>query len=123
MDIMVGLRLPSITMKVLIPKYKNIASRIKSQIFGLFHFRAEYIGRLHLAIFSPPIDKTPQITYNKSCGMWLSLVERCVRDAEVAGSNPVIPTIDNQQILRDLFFLFIIGHTIQLTNGYSICYN
>jgi hypothetical protein len=27
--------------------------------------------------------------------MWLSLVERCVRDAEVAGSNPVIPTIFN----------------------------
>ena len=24
--------------------------------------------------------------------MWLSLVERCVRDAEVAGSNPVIST-------------------------------
>ncbi len=26
--------------------------------------------------------------------MWLSLVERCVRDAEVAGSNPVIPTTE-----------------------------
>ncbi len=26
-------------------------------------------------------------------GTWLSLVERCVRDAEVAGSNPVVPTI------------------------------
>lgn len=26
-------------------------------------------------------------------GMWLSLVERLVRDQEVAGSNPVIPTI------------------------------
>ena len=25
--------------------------------------------------------------------MWLSLVERIVRDDEVAGSNPVIPTI------------------------------
>jgi hypothetical protein len=25
-------------------------------------------------------------------GTWLSLVERCVRDAEVAGSNPVVPT-------------------------------
>ncbi len=25
-------------------------------------------------------------------GMWLSLVERVVRDDEVAGSNPVIPT-------------------------------
>ena len=24
--------------------------------------------------------------------MWLSLVERCVRDAEVVGSNPAIPT-------------------------------
>jgi hypothetical protein len=26
-----------------------------------------------------------------SLGAWLSLVERCVRDAEVAGSNPVAP--------------------------------
>ena len=25
-------------------------------------------------------------------GVWLSLVERCVRDAEAAGSNPVTPT-------------------------------
>ena len=25
-------------------------------------------------------------------GMWLSLVERLVRNEEVAGSNPVIPT-------------------------------
>ena len=25
-------------------------------------------------------------------GMWLSLVERCVRDAEAAGSNPVTST-------------------------------
>ena len=25
--------------------------------------------------------------------VWLSLVERCVRDAEVAGSNPVTSTI------------------------------
>ena len=27
--------------------------------------------------------------------MWLSLVERCVRDAEAAGSNPVISTISS----------------------------
>ena len=26
--------------------------------------------------------------------MWLSLVERCVRDAEAAGSNPVNPTMN-----------------------------
>ena len=29
--------------------------------------------------------------------MWLSLVERCVRDAKAAGSNPVIPTSINNQ--------------------------
>ena len=29
-------------------------------------------------------------------GLWLSLVERCVRDAEVAGSNPVNPTRKNK---------------------------
>ena len=31
----------------------------------------------------------------KHIEMWLSLVERCVRDAEAAGSNPVISTISS----------------------------
>ena len=31
--------------------------------------------------------------------MWLSLVERCVRDAEVAGSNPVISTIETYNLV------------------------
>ena len=35
-------------------------------------------------VLSPPADET---------GAWLSLVERLVRDQEVAGSNPVAPTI------------------------------
>jgi hypothetical protein len=26
-------------------------------------------------------------------GLWLSLVERCVRDAEAVGSNPTSPTL------------------------------
>ncbi len=29
-------------------------------------------------------------------GLWLSLVERCVRDAEVVGSNPASPTTNMQ---------------------------
>ena len=33
-------------------------------------------------------------------GLWLSLVERCVRDAEAAGSNPVNPTIE----LKGMYF-------------------
>ena len=28
----------------------------------------------------------------KESGVWLSLVERCVRDAEAGGSNPLTPT-------------------------------
>ena len=32
------------------------------------------------------------ITKKQNNGLWLSLVERCVRDAEAAGSNPVNPT-------------------------------
>ena len=34
---------------------------------------------------------------------WLSLVERCVRDAEVAGSNPVIPTNKKGRLLASFF--------------------
>ena len=30
--------------------------------------------------------------YSRANGLWLSLVERCVRDAEVVGSNPVAST-------------------------------
>ena len=33
-------------------------------------------------------------------GAWLSLVERCVRDAEVAGSNPVAPIFKTPQIYQ-----------------------
>ena len=35
--------------------------------------------------------------------VWLSLVERCVRDAEVAGSNPVIPTNKKGRLFGVLF--------------------
>ena len=38
----------------------------------------------------------------KSNGVWLSLVERSVRDREVAGSNPVTPTLGRYESI----FLF-----------------
>ena len=52
--------------------------------------------------FKKYVDKLQFMTYNNSCisdeavaemqiEAWLSLVERCVRDAEVVGSNPVAP--------------------------------
>ena len=40
---------------------------------------------------------------------WLSLVERCVRDAEVAGSNPVAST-KKRSSKDDLFFVEIIEY-------------
>ena len=36
---------------------------------------------------------------------WLSLVERCVRDAEVAGSNPVASTKKTSTLLSVLVFI------------------
>ena len=41
--------------------------------------------------------------------MWLSLVERCVRDAEVAGSNPVISTIETYDLVGKVKALTFVG--------------
>ena len=41
--------------------------------------------------------------------MWLSLVERCVRDAEAAGSNPVISTIKTVNPFGFAVFIFVYG--------------
>ena len=47
-------------------------------------------------------------------GMWLSLVECCVRDAEVASSNLVIPTTKRRIFTAFLFFIFFIHFEIVL---------
>ncbi len=43
----------------------------------------------------------------KESGVWLSLVERCVRDAEAGGSNPLTPTKNTakSRILPLMLFL------------------
>ena len=46
--------------------------------------------------------------YIESVGTWLSLVEHSVRDAGVAGSNPVVPTI---------FQLCLRGHFVTPTHS------
>lgn len=42
---------------------------------------------------NPCQPKSSWLDSISSIGMWLRLVERCVRDAETGGSNPLIPTI------------------------------
>ncbi len=52
--------------------------------------------------------------YYFSCSQieaWLSLVERCVRDAEVAGSNPVASTI-NGDLSQSPFCFFLTSNFI-----------
>ena len=62
------------------------------------------ICKKYLKKFKKYVDKIQFIPYNNSCisdeavakvqiEAWLSLVERCVRDAEVVGSNPVASTL------------------------------
>ena len=50
-----------------------------------------------------PLDKA------KHNGLWLSLVERSVRDREVAGSNPVNPTISSLKSQNCTVFCCEIG--------------
>ena len=53
---------------------------------------------------------------------WLSLVERCVRDAEVAGSNPVASTKKTSTLLGVL--VFYIKISTQILSGIILpCYN
>ena len=57
--------------------------------------------------------------------MWLSLVERCVRDAKAAGSNPVIPTISSVHNQLEgwkwtLDFLLSVNRTNQPENNQHI---
>ncbi len=45
------------------------------------------------------------LTASRKDGVWLSLVERYVRDVEVAGSNPVTPTNEKESLKKDSFFV------------------
>ena len=50
------------------------------------------VDKQHLFLYY--MSSSAAVHYRKQNNdAWLSLVERCVRDAEVAGSNPVAPTI------------------------------
>ncbi len=54
---------------------------------------AKCLIRIYNCILSEENSLVFSATFILTVGMWLSLVERTVRDREVAGSNPVIPTI------------------------------
>src|SRR6201996_1931027 len=46
----------------------------------------------------PGAFQLANILFNRKFGEWLSLVEHLVRDQGVGGSNPLSPTIYNQQV-------------------------
>ncbi len=51
--------------------------------------------------------KTTQTTAKHHNDAWLSLVERCVRDAEAAGSNPVASTVKTGTRMSSGFFVVV----------------
>lgn len=91
--------------------------RSPSPTFSEYPFTTRY--RLHPTepLFFRQIEKSACQTGTKPLipflattnGMWLSLVERCVRDAETACSNHAIPTRKYRDLefsSKSLFFLF-----------------
>ena len=56
---------------------------------------------------------------------WLSLVERCVRDAEAAGSNPVASIFSLERSLCSSFFIFACriwpNRTYRYGPGHFLC--
>ena len=50
-----------------------------------------------------------RVRYCHQFGLWLSLVERCVRDAEAVGSNPTSP----------IYFLLVLSLLIVLHYDYD----
>ena len=51
--------------------------------------------------------------------MWLSLVERLVRDEEAAGSNPVIPTRIGQRVDTIVLTLFFFAKPL-ISKGLAV---
>ena len=75
-----------------------------------WEFNEKMLKKLKLSI-----DKGGENAYNIPCSRelrlaeieaWLSLVERCVRDAEAAGSNPVASTEKHRIISGVFLFTF-----------------
>ena len=53
---------------------------------------------------------------------WLSLVERYVRDVEVAGSNPVTPTNKKESLNRIPFFMSVSSFSSSpMVGRWSLC--
>ena len=84
---------------------KNVLSEIFKKVFSCFlkFFKKSDIMFLEVNAMPKSVDKCYENEYNNFCSReiwlinkeieaWLSLVERCVRDAEAAGSNPVAST-------------------------------
>lgn len=60
-------------------------AKIKYRCCGLLDFRL--LSKIY-------VDKSGSFDYNtKAIGVWLSLVERLVRDQEAGGSSPLTPTM------------------------------
>ena len=81
-------------------KYNNAITLAKAKPYARMTPPFSIAGRGEISVERP--DGIGKVDL---CGAWLSLVERLVRDQEVAGSNPVAPTIfpSKKEPFRPLF--------------------
>ena len=72
-------------------------AEIKYRCCGLLDFRL--LSKIY-------VDKSGSFDYNtKAIGVWLSLVERLVRDQEAGGSSPLTPTSRSKVRFAPTFFM------------------
>ena len=75
-----------------------------------------YFFRIFLIIFISDLLFTSIMNYHLKSGAWRSLVARVLWEHQVAGSNPVAPTLKNQVILEsfpDSLFYCLLSHTLK----------
>ena len=81
------------------------------------NFAKKVLEKISKECYNIQVDKRKTFSL-ADAGMWLSLVERCVRDAKAAGSNPVIPTKMKPQDFDDsavFYFLFYyVGNIVSI---------
>ncbi len=77
----------------------NIMTEYEEKFSAIGNPICKYIIHRKKIILKQPLTIAPKKRYDCQWsynGVWLSLVERYVRDVEAAGSNPVTPTIMKQ---------------------------
>jgi hypothetical protein len=77
----------------IVPSARAFAILVRSLFFSFQRLPRERTDNFRLAIWPLAAAKPRRYKPRFKVGVWLSLVEHCLREAGVGGSNPLTPTI------------------------------